>query len=167
MWAYQFAMMQACAEKHGWTRFVSMQNNYSILYREEEREMNKFCDETGVGLIPWGPLNTGRLARPSRDQGTTRAKNQELIPQDVAIIDRVEEVAIKKGVTMSQVALAWINKRVTSPISSFSSVARMEEALAASHVTLTDKEERYLEELYEPKPIKGHANWRGKLSYRK
>jgi aryl-alcohol dehydrogenase-like predicted oxidoreductase len=123
MWAYQFAIMQFY-EKHGWTKFVTMQNNYSLLYREEEREMIKFCDETGVGLIPWGPLNTGRLARPPRDQDTVRAKTHpDLSEHDAAIVDRVEEVARKKGIKMSQVALAWINARVTSPISSFSIVA--------------------------------------------
>jgi aryl-alcohol dehydrogenase-like predicted oxidoreductase len=169
MWTYQFAMMQFCAEKYGWTKFISMQNSYSLLYREEELEMIKFCDETGVGLIPWGPLNTGRLARPAKDQTTARAivKNEPPTAQDAAIIDRVEELASKKGCTMSQVALAWINQRVASPISSFSSVARMEEALAANQVVLTEEEEKYLEELYQPKPIKGHANWRGKLVYRK
>ncbi|KUJ07869.1 Aldo/keto reductase [Mollisia scopiformis] len=167
MWAYQFAMMQFCAEKHGWTKFISMQNNYSLLYREEEREMNKFCDETGVGLIPWGPLNTGRLARPSRDQTTARAKNQKVTTHDAAIIDRVEEIAGKKDCKMSQVALAWINERVASPISSFSSVARMDEALAANQIVLTEDEEKYLEELYEPRPIKGHSNWKGRLAYRK
>jgi aryl-alcohol dehydrogenase-like predicted oxidoreductase len=171
MWTYQFAMMQFCAEKNGWTKFVSMQNSYSLLYREEEREMIKFCDETGVGLIPWGPLNTGRLARPAKDQTTARAlkrvKDQPLTTHDTAIIDRVEEVAREKGCTMSQVALAWINQRVTSPISGFSSVERMDEALAANKIVLTEEENKYLEELYEPRPIKGHTNWKGKLAYRK
>ena len=168
MWAYQFAMMQFCAEKNGWTKFISMQNNYSLLYREEEREMNKFCDETGVGLIPWGPLNSGHLARPSKDQQTTtRAKGKVLSQHDIAIIDRVEEVASKKGCKMSQVALAWINERVASPISGFSTVERMDEALAANEIKLTEEEEKYLEELYEPRNIKGHSNWKGKLSYRK
>ncbi len=161
MWTYQFVMVQACAEKHGWTKFISMQNNYSLLYREEEREMNKYCFETGVGLLNWGPLNTGRLSRPSRDQGTVRAKGQELSKQDAAIVDRVEALAEKKGWTMSQVALAWINQRVSSPISSFSTVARMDEAIAANTLTLSDDETKYLEELYEPKQIKGHSVWIG------
>lgn len=126
--------------------------------------MVKFCDETGVGLIPWGPLNAGRSARPPRDQTTVRAKNAELTEHDITIIDRV---ARRKGCTMSQVALAWISQRVASPISSFSSVARMEEALAAGQVVLTEDEEKYLEELYEPRPVKGHSNWKGKLEYRK
>ncbi|KAE9369196.1 Aldo/keto reductase [Stipitochalara longipes BDJ] len=170
MWTYQFAMMQFCAEKNGWTKFVSMQNNYSLLYREEEREMNKFCNETGVGLIPWGPLNTGHLARPSNSQKTVRASRATVKPltaHDIAIIDRVEEVAQKNKCKMSQVALAWINERVASPISSFSSVERMDEALAANEIKLTEEEENYLEELYEPRPVKGHTNWKGKLCYRK
>jgi len=128
--------MQFTAEKNGWTKFVSMQNTYSLLYHEEEREMNNFCDETGVGLIPWGPLNTGRLARPAREHTTVRASaNPVLLEQDIKILDRVEEVTLKMGVKISQVALAWINKRVASPISGFSSVERMEEAIAANEVS--------------------------------
>ena len=167
MWTYQFAMMQFCAKKHGWTKFVSMQGHYSLLYREEEREMIKFCNETGVGLIPWGPLNTGRLARPARDQTTVRAKakNLPLTAHDTAIVDRVEALAQRKGCKMSQVALAWINQRVASPISSFSSVARIDEALAANQITLTEDEETFLEELYEPKPVK--MSWKGKFGYKK
>jgi aryl-alcohol dehydrogenase-like predicted oxidoreductase len=94
-----------------------MQNHYSLLYREEEREMNKFCKISGVGLLPWGPLNAGRLAlaRPWKDQDTVRTQKQDIMPQDAAIIDRVEEIAEKKGRKMSQVALAWINERVSSP----------------------------------------------------
>jgi aryl-alcohol dehydrogenase-like predicted oxidoreductase len=130
--------------------------------------MIKFCDETGVGSFPGGPQNTGHLACPAKDQTTARAvaKNEPSTAQDAAIIDRVKEVASKKGCTMSQAALAWINQWVASTISSFSSVARMEEALAANQVGLTE-EEKYLEKLYQPKPIKGHANWRDKLVYRK
>lgn len=167
MWTYQFAMMQFCAEKNGWTKFISMQGNYSLLYREEEREMNKFCDETGVGLIPWGPLSGGHLARPTKDQTTVRAKGKVLREQDIGIIDRVEEVARKRGYKMSQIALAWINQKVASPISSFSSVERMDEALAANHITLNEDEAKYLEELYEPRAVRGHSNWKGKLAYRK
>jgi aryl-alcohol dehydrogenase-like predicted oxidoreductase len=129
-----------------------MQNHYSLLYREEEREMNKFCKISGVGLLPWGPLNAGRLARPLKDQDTVRAQKQDIMPQDAAIIDRVEEIAEKKGRKMSQVALAWINERVSSPISGFSSIARMDEGLAANTVKLTTEEEKYLEDLYYPKP---------------
>jgi len=165
MWAHQFAMMQFAAEKHGWTKFVSMQNQYNLVYREEEREMNKFCDVTGVGLIPWAPLCQGNLARPPSDWGNTiRSALQKEAPTaphgqgevDKKIIARVQEIAEKRGWKMSHVALAWINKRVSSPIIGFSSVERIDEAVEAKGKTLTEEEEKYLEELYQPKPISGH-----------
>ncbi|EXF77332.1 oxidoreductase [Colletotrichum fioriniae PJ7] len=162
MWAYQFAMMQFCAEKNRWTKFVAMQNSYNLLYREEEREMNKFCRETGVAIIPWGPLAAGQLARPLLLQGTTaRSAGQGenstgLRPASAEIINRVEALAQQKGWTMSQVVLAWILKRVTSPIIGFSSIERIEEALSARGKELTDEEERYLEELYVPLDVEGH-----------
>lgn len=151
-------MMQACAEKNGWTKFISMQNHYSLLYREEEREMNKYCDDTGVGLIPWGPLHAGRLARPASAAGSTeRSKDHsELTEEMKGIIGRVEEIAKKRGLTMTQVALAWITPKVSSPIVGFSSVERMDESLGAKGVELTDEENKYLEELYQPRAIEGH-----------
>ncbi|KAI9886537.1 MAG: hypothetical protein M1823_001648 [Watsoniomyces obsoletus] len=166
MWTYQFAMMQSVAEQRGWTKFVSMQNHYNLLYREEEREMNKYCSLTGVGLIPWSPLCRGHLARPAEDFGSTsrsaREKEKPMFTTghadvDKQIVKRVQELAEKKGWTMSSVALAWINKRVTSPIIGMSSVERMEDALLARGKTLTEEEEKYLEELYEPKAISGHS----------
>ncbi|RDW71852.1 hypothetical protein BP5796_07886 [Coleophoma crateriformis] len=159
MWAVEFAQMQFVAEKHGWTKFISMQNHYNLLYREEEREMNRFCDMTGVGLIPWAPLCRGHLARPLEKFGTTtRSKpEQELSEIDNKTIGRVQELAEKKGWKMSQVALAWINKRISSPIIGFSSVDRIDEAIDVRGKTLTEDEEKYLEELYEPKTIKGHS----------
>jgi len=159
MWATQFATLQFIAEKRGWTKFVSMQNQYNLLYREEEREMNRFCDATGVGLIPWAPLCRGHLARPIEAFGTTtRSKpEKELNEVDVKTIKRVEELAKKKGWAMSQVALAWINKRISSPIIGFSSVERIDEAIAVRGKKLTEEEEKYLEELYQPKNITGHS----------
>ncbi|RAL03495.1 aldo/keto reductase [Aspergillus ibericus CBS 121593] len=157
MYATQFARMQFCAERNGWTKFISMQNQYSLLYREEEREMIRFCNDTGVGLIPWAPLNRGHLARrPEGFGGTVRSGEEKdwgigLGEQDVRIIQRVAEVADKKGWTMAQVALAWINRRVVSPIIGFSSVERMEEAIAVRGKVLTEEEERFLEELYRAK----------------
>ncbi|EXJ71849.1 alcohol dehydrogenase [Cladophialophora psammophila CBS 110553] len=166
MWAYQFAMLQACAERNGWTKFISMQNHYSLLYREEEREMNKYCNLTGVGLIPWSPLYRGHLARPPSAMGTTTRSAGEkehgdwfsdgLTLADEAIINRVQEVAEKHEWKMSSVSLAWIKKRVTSPIIGFSSEARMDEALDAKGKTLTEEEESYLQEPYESRPIQGH-----------
>jgi aryl-alcohol dehydrogenase-like predicted oxidoreductase len=159
MWAWQFAMMQACAEKNGWTKFVSMQNQYSLLYREEEREMNKYCNFTGVGLIPWGPLAAGQLARPAKDtKSTVRSKAGQASTglQNDEITGRVQELAEKKGWKMSQVALTWIAKRVSSPIVGFSSVERMDEALDLKDKALTEDDEKFLEELYKPMAIQGH-----------
>ncbi|KAK6950223.1 hypothetical protein Daesc_008549 [Daldinia eschscholtzii] len=166
MWAVNFARMQFVAEKNGWTKFISMQNHYNLLYREEEREMNRFCNDTGVGLIPWAPLCRGHLARPPSDFGSTERSKIEkdtspgshgTVEPDLTIIKRVQEIADKKGWKMSHVALAWINKRVASPIIGFSSVARIEEAIEAKGKVLTDEEEKYLEELYQPKQISGHS----------
>lgn len=166
MWATEFAEMQFVAEKRGWTKFVSMQNHYNLLYREEEREMNRFCDRTGVGLIPWAPLCRGHLARPpsefgntTRSAGEKEAANQSTgtTETDQKIIARVEELAKKHGWSMSTVALAWINKRVTSPIIGFSSAKRMDEALEARGKALSDEEEKYLEKLYETRSIVGHS----------
>ncbi|KAJ5815440.1 aldo-keto reductase [Penicillium riverlandense] len=160
MRTYQFAMMQFCAEKHNWTKFISMQNQYSLTYREEEREMNRFCNETGVGLIPWSPLDAGRLARPVAQVGTTarleNVKPSDIPKADVAIINRVEELAKRKNWSMSQVALAWINRRVASPIVGFSSVERIDQASSYEDRLLTEDEERYLEEPYLPKAVGGH-----------
>jgi aryl-alcohol dehydrogenase-like predicted oxidoreductase len=158
MWAWQFALLQHTAEKHGWTKFISMQNHYNLLYREEEREMNAFCDATGVGLIPWAPLSRGHLARPLEAFGsTTRSEGEEQSEADREIVRRVQELAEKKGWKMSHVALAWINRRVSAPIIGFSSVERMDEALGAGGKELTKEEEDYLEEPYKPKAIVGHS----------
>ncbi|GME57483.1 Aldo-keto reductase [Neofusicoccum parvum] len=163
MWTYQFAKMQFVAEKKGWTKFVSMQNHYSLCYREEEREMNKFCHETGVGLIPWAPLFRGHLARPLETPETTRAqatKGHPMFPDltsaDYEIIKRVEELAKKKGWPMSQIALAWVVQKGSIPIVGFSSVERIDEAVKVKGKTLTDEEMKWLEEPYVPKPISGH-----------
>ncbi|KAF6832752.1 aldo/keto reductase [Colletotrichum plurivorum] len=186
MWGTQFARMQFVAEKNGWTKFVSMQNHYNLLYREEEREMNRFCDDTGVGLIPWAPLCTfhsislpfdstslteerrpgrGHLARSPADFGSTsRSKGEKdsqpqshgTVEPDISIIKRVIEISEKRGWPMAHVSLAWINKRVTSPIIGFSSVERIDQAITADGKVLTEEEEKYLEELYRPKAIAGH-----------
>ncbi|KAJ0103971.1 hypothetical protein J7T55_010988 [Diaporthe amygdali] len=162
MWAFQFAMMQFCAEKNGWTKFIAMQNHYSLLYREEEREMNKFCNATGVAIVPWGPLAQGQLARPLSVRGTTTRSTGGLgdpsttRSEAVEIINRVKSLASQKGWTMSQVALAWILKRTTSPIIGFSSIDRIDESLSAIGKSLTVDEENYLEEVYTPLEIEGH-----------
>lgn len=164
MWAYQLAKLQSAAEKNGWTKFISMQNHYSLCYREEEREMNKFCHETGVGLIPWAPLFRGHLARPLDAPDTTRSKtgmpsamSRGLTEADEMIIRRVQELAEKKGWKMSQVALVWIIQRGTIPIVGFSNIARIDEACEVRGKSLTDEEMKYLEEPYVPKEIVGHS----------
>jgi aryl-alcohol dehydrogenase-like predicted oxidoreductase len=130
MWAWQFAEYQHIAEKNGWTKFISMQNHYSLLYREEEREVNPYCNFSGVGIIPWGPLADGLLARPLGAADTKRAEagkggpfERKLTKEDEEIIKRVEEVAKKKGWKLNQVALSWIGTKVASPIVGISSVS--------------------------------------------
>lgn len=163
MWTYQFAQMQHVAESHGWTKFISMQNHYSLCYREEEREMNRYCHETGVGLIPWAPLYRGLLARPLGSDKTTRQQSMqgnpifgELHEADVEIIGRVSNVAEKHGWKMSQVALAWIIQKGTTPVVGVSKLSRLEDACEVRGKQLTEDEMKYLEEPYKPKVIVGH-----------
>lgn len=146
-------------------RLTVCMHKQNLLYREEEREMNKYCHEAGIGLIPWGPLSGGALARPLSLQGsTTRSEGvtKSFIPgesneynheADKEIIRRVEEVAKKRGWTMSQVAIAWLAPNITSPIIGFSSVERMNEAIAANGKELTEEERKYLEEPYLHRPV--------------
>ncbi len=149
MWTYQFARMQFIAEKNGWTKFVSMQNRYNLCYREEEREMNKFCNETGVGLIPWGPLFSGLLAKPwgveSARSKTSVAMSGGLTEADEIINERVQEVAETEKGCIPIVGLAS------------TSIERLDEACAVQDMRLTADEMRYLEEPYAPKPVAGHV----------
>lgn len=161
MWATQFAKMQFVAEKHGWTKFVSMQNLYNLCYREEEREMNRFCKDTGVGIIPWSPMNGGKLARPLGSANSIRSKTPgpmttALTPADEEIIRRVEKIAADKGWTMSQVALTWVYGKGAIPIVGFNSVDRVDDTCGLRGKTLTEEEVKYLEEPYVPKNIIGH-----------
>lgn len=163
MWTYQFAQMQFIAEKNGWTKFVSMQNRYNLCYREEEREMNKFCKETGVGLLPWAPLASGLLSKPwgveSDRLKMVVAMSGGLTEADEIISKRVQEVAERKGWNMSQVALAWIRGKGCIPIVGMNntSIERLDEACAVRDMRLTAEEMKHLEEPYVPKPINGHA----------
>lgn len=163
MWTYQFARMQFIAEKNGWTKFISMQNRYNLCYREEEREMNKFCNETGVGLIPWGPLFSGLLAKPlgveSARSKTSIAMSGGITEADEVINKRVQEVAERKGWKMSQVALSWIRGKGCIPIVGLNSanIERLDEACAIRDLRLTADEMEYLEEPYAPKPVAGHV----------
>jgi len=164
MWTFQFATMQNVAEKNGWTKFISMQNHYSLCYREEEREMNKYCALTGVGLIPWSPLYRGHLARPIDSDPTPRSEATRRHPTfggqsdaDKKIIQRVEELAKKKDWAMAQVALAWIIQKGTIPIVGFSSVDRMMQSVEVKGKVLSEEDIKYLEEPYVPKAVSGHA----------
>ncbi|KAG0647321.1 Aldo-keto reductase dtxS3 [Hyphodiscus hymeniophilus] len=153
MWAHEFALMQFAAEKHNWTKFISMQNYYNLIYREEEREMNKFCDMTG-----WAPLGRGVLTRSLENNDTARGVSNvsDLTVADKEIISRVGEIAAKKGWPMTHVTLAWLSKRVVSPVIGFSSVQRLDEAVSATGKSLTDDEEAYLQQPYVSKAIRGH-----------
>ncbi|KAI0880671.1 Aldo/keto reductase [Annulohypoxylon maeteangense] len=161
MWATQFARMQAVAESKGWTKFISMQNYYHLCYREEEREMNRFCNETGVGILPYSANFGGNLARPFGKGDSTRAKGPSPVGKgftsaDEEIIRRVEKLAVEKGWKMSQVNLAWHQAKGSVPIVGFNSVARIDEACGVRGKTLTAEEVAFLEEPYVAKPVVGH-----------
>jgi aryl-alcohol dehydrogenase-like predicted oxidoreductase len=167
MFAWQFAKAQATAALHGGTRFVSMQNHYNLLYREEEREMIPQCIDQGVAVIPWSPLARGMLAgnrgrdgerrttRSSTDQFTDYLYSQ---PTDFDVVERVADIANERGVPPAQVALAWLFHRpgVTAPIVGATKLGHLEDALAAEQLKLDDEEMRRLEEPYAPHPVLGH-----------
>jgi aryl-alcohol dehydrogenase-like predicted oxidoreductase len=162
MYAWQFAKAQHVAEVNGWTKFVSMQNHYNLLYREEEREMVPLCLDQGVGLIPWSPLARGLVARAgSDDQGTTRASSDGRInalyggPGDAAILDRVAEIATERGVSPAQVGLAWLLAQpgVNAPIVGATKERHLDDAVAAVGLTLTDKELAALAQPYVDRPV--------------
>jgi len=171
MYAWQFLKMLNFQRANHLARFVSMQNHYNLVYREEEREMNPLCLEEGVGLIPWSPLARGFLAgnRKSNEDKqtseTTRARTDEYAhklyyrPSDFTVVDRLSEVAQQRGVKNAQIALAWILARpgVSAPIIGASKPYQLEDALAALEIHLTPEEMQRLEEPYEPHPILGHS----------
>jgi len=167
MFAWQFAQSLHVCEVNGWTKFVSMQNHYNLIYREEEREMNPLCRDQGIGLIPWSPLARGFLAgNRSKDGGaTSRAKTdkyaQDMYYQDddFAVVDRLTQVAKARGVPNTQVALAWILAKpgITAPIIGASKLPHLEDALSATSLKLSDDEIKKLEELYKPHPVLGHS----------
>jgi 1-deoxyxylulose-5-phosphate synthase len=168
MFAWQFAKAQYTADLHGWTRFVSMQNHYNLVYREEEREMLPFCLDQGVGVIPWSPLARGFLVgNRSREGGgeTSRAKSDAFAqdwyyrPEDFDVVDRVAEVAAERGISPAQVAIVWLLHKpgVTAPIIGASKMRHLEEAVAATELTLSAEEIQRLEEPYQPHPVLGHG----------
>ncbi len=161
MHAWQFAQALYLADLHGWTRFVSMQNHYNLIYREEEREMLPLCADQGVGVIPWSPLARGKLTRPW-DEATTRKETDDFgrtlyLDEDRAIVERVLEIAAKRELSPAQVALAWLlrNPVVTSPIVGVTKPSHLSDAIAAVDVQLDADEVAYLEEPYVPHTVAG------------
>jgi aryl-alcohol dehydrogenase-like predicted oxidoreductase len=161
MWAWQFAKAQHIAERHGWTRFVTMQNHYNLLYREEEREMLPLCLDQGVGVIPWSPLGRGRLTRPVEVATDRTAKDLYLQTlyhsADHDIIERVAALAARRGLTMAQVALAWVagHPAVSAPIVGVTKAEHLADALVGVDVDLSDDERAELEAPYTPQPVQG------------
>ena len=173
MFAWQFAQMLRVSERHGWARFVSMQNHYNLVYREEEREMLPLCRAEGIGVIPWSPLargflagNRDRTAGPDERKGgeTLRARTDEYAQSlyyadsDFRVVEAVVELARRHGVTPAQIALAWIFRQpgLTAPIVGVTRIEQLDEAVAALDVALQDDECLRLEEPYVPHPVLGH-----------
>ena len=168
MYAWQFAKSLYLADLHGWTRFISMQNHYNLIYREEEREMMPLCRAEKVGVIPWSPLARGFLTGTRQRAGggeTTRSRSDDFAASmyfketDFQIVDRVLDLAKRRGVPPAQIALAWLLRQpgVTAPIIGASKMHHLEDAVAALEIELTDDECRFLEELYQPHPVLGHS----------
>ncbi|GIJ81936.1 hypothetical protein Asppvi_000439 [Aspergillus pseudoviridinutans] len=163
MAAWEFQTLQNIAARNGWHQFISMQNYHNLLAREEEREMIPYCLDSGVGLIPWSPMARGVLARPWGSRNSVREKTDAAIQllvrsreteADQAIVERVEEIAKKKNISMAQVAIAWVlSHPKENPILGLSSKERIDEAVAAIKVQLTPEEIKYLEEPYRPKAL--------------
>lgn len=168
MYAWQFTKALYLADLHGWTRFVSMQNHYNLVYREEEREMMALCQSEGVGVVPWSPLARGFLAgNRKRDEfgDTTRAKTDDFAQSmyyreyDFQIVERVVALAQRLGVEPAQVALAWLLHKpgVTAPIIGASKMHQLDQAIGALDVELSFEDMQYLEELYQPHPVLGYS----------
>ncbi len=167
MFAWQFADALHRQQAHGWARFVTMQNHYNLVYREEEREMLPLCEAMGIGVIPWSPLARGFLAGNRLKQGwgdTERARTDDIAQRmyyqegDFTIAERVTELAGKRGVAPAQIAMAWLlgKSRVTAPIIGASKPQHLGDALAALDITLDAAEVAHLEEPYKPHPVLGH-----------
>lgn len=164
MYAWQFAKALYIADLHGWTRFVSMQPHYNLIYREEEREMLPLCMDQKIGVIPWSPLARGLLTKRNNDiKETERAKTDNIAHQfythdiNAAIADRVTQIATNRGLPNAQIALAWILSKpaVTAPIVGATQPNHLEDAVAATSVQLTEEEVHLLEEHYQPQNIVG------------
>ena len=161
--AWQLAKANAIAEKEGFAKFISVQGHYNLIFREEEREMVPFCEEENIALTPYSALASGRLSRKPGEQDTKRAsedayakfKYDATAQQDSVIIDRVSELAEKRGVSMTEVSLAWLLTKVASPVVGATKLHHIEGAAKAAELTLTDSELAYLEEPYVPHPLAG------------
>jgi len=168
MFAWQFAKSLHVCETNGWTKFVSMQNHYNLVYREEEREMIPLCIDQGIGLIPWSPMARGFFAGNRKREGggeTTRANSDPFAnglyfrDEDFDVADRAQAIAKERGVTGSQIALAWILSKphVIAPIIGATKIEHLDQAIAALDIELSEAEIKQLEELYKPHPVLGHA----------
>ena len=168
MFAWQFAKALHTSENHGWAKFVSMQNHYNLVYREEEREMIPLCIDQGIGLIPWSPMARGFFAGNRKREGggeTTRANSDPFAAglyfreEDFIVADRAAQVAKERGVTGSQIALAWILSKphITAPIIGATKMEHLDQAIAALEIQLSEDEIKQLEEPYKPHPVLGHA----------
>ncbi|MEO6398950.1 MAG: aldo/keto reductase, partial [Tepidiformaceae bacterium] len=164
---WQFAKAQHTAESHGWSKFVSMQNHYNLVYREEEREMIPQCLAQGVGIIPWSPLARGFLAgnrTATMQDETARSKSDDFAHalyyknSDFEVVEAVKQVAAERGVKPAQVALAWMLGKpfVSAPIIGASKMYQLDEAIGALELTLTPEEVKALEAPYEPHRVLGH-----------
>ena len=166
MAAWEFQELQNIADRNGWHKFVSMQNYYNLIYREEENEMIPYCNHTGVGLIPWSPVARGALTRPWGSRDTLREKTDAFLQHlvrsrddkvDEEIINRVEEIAKKMGKSMAQVAIAWtLSKKDVCPIVGLNKKERIDEAVEATKIKLSEEDIKYLEESYLPKKRQGY-----------
>jgi 1-deoxyxylulose-5-phosphate synthase len=163
MWAWQFATALQLAGRNGWTRFVSMQNHYNLVYREEEREMLPLCDAEGIGVIPWSPLARGFLAGNRRDKADTeRARTDDIAHRlyyaesDFRIVDQVAALARERGVSPAQIALAWVLRKpgITAPIVGASRMEQLDQAVAALDITLSAGDLQRLEDPYEPHTVR-------------
>lgn len=168
MYAWQFARMLHVSQAHGWARFVSMQNHYNLVYREEEREMLPLCRAEGVGIIPWSPLARGFLAgnrTRTEDTATMRAQTDDFAQSmyyrdnDFAVVEQLKQVAAARGVAPAQIALAWVLAQpgVTAPIIGASRIEQLDELGAALSIKLSEDECRTLQAVYQPHPVLGHS----------
>lgn len=164
MYGYQFHNMQIAAEKNGWTPFCAMQNHYNLIYREDERELIPICRQYGVSLIPYSPLASGHLAHAGWDSGTARSrtdavaakKYDKTMEADLKVIDRVDELARRYGVSMSRIALGWLLKKgVAAPIVGATKKAHFDDAAASADFDLSDEDALYLEAPYQPHAVVG------------